>query len=361
MERKMMLQDDIKEFWGFYLLKDSIVKLSVCSRHEGASFIIVKGMKDARRCSFLGELDSVEESDEISNEFEFAHEITEFLQYQNKTNNGSSLVTGVTKPDLIQKLLEVLRGDKSQNGTSQFIEQFRAYQIQKGSRYQDIVHNVDYDDDGNDASEDLSIDEDDKVGNPDIHEIYDLMDQGAFNQENPLDRSREEVRSSWSSSEEALSRCEGLIFNVPLNGGTRCTTNATKDTLDEISTSVTLEATQTGFYYFIFANENEITDNFMTARFNMAKTVFDVRENILNCTDTKECQLPLGFWSAEHVVLEVPDSKKGVDPCDGVAGHSSLEECHRVLVAESVCEPRKSVYMGFLLCVPILILGFASI
>ena len=37
-----MLQDDIKEYWGFYLLKDSTVKLSVCSRHEGASFIVVK-------------------------------------------------------------------------------------------------------------------------------------------------------------------------------------------------------------------------------------------------------------------------------------------------------------------------------
>ena len=42
MQRRMMLEDDIKEYWGFYLLKDSTVKLSVCSRHEGASFIVVK-------------------------------------------------------------------------------------------------------------------------------------------------------------------------------------------------------------------------------------------------------------------------------------------------------------------------------
>ena len=33
--------------------------------------------------------------------------------------------------------------------------------------------------------------------------------------------------SSWSSSEEALARCEGLIFNVPLDGGTKCRENAT--------------------------------------------------------------------------------------------------------------------------------------
>ena len=30
------------------------------------------------------------------------------------------------------------------------------------------------------------------------------------------------MRSSWSSSEEALDACEGLIFNVPLEGSTRC-------------------------------------------------------------------------------------------------------------------------------------------
>ena len=42
MQRRMMLQDDIKEYWGFYLLKDSTVQLSVCSRYVGASFIVVK-------------------------------------------------------------------------------------------------------------------------------------------------------------------------------------------------------------------------------------------------------------------------------------------------------------------------------
>ena len=56
--------------------KGSIVRLSVCSRHEGASFIVVKDLKNARRCSYLGELDSDEESDEISDEFEFTHNIT---------------------------------------------------------------------------------------------------------------------------------------------------------------------------------------------------------------------------------------------------------------------------------------------
>ena len=65
------------------------MKLSVCSRHEGASFIVVKGLKDARKCSYLGELDSQEESDEISDEFEFAHHITELAK--SAMNSSSSI------------------------------------------------------------------------------------------------------------------------------------------------------------------------------------------------------------------------------------------------------------------------------
>ena len=38
------------------LVKGSTVKLSVCSRYEGASFIVVKGLKDARKCAWMGEL-----------------------------------------------------------------------------------------------------------------------------------------------------------------------------------------------------------------------------------------------------------------------------------------------------------------
>ena len=137
--------------------------------------------------------------------------------------------------------------------------------------------------------------------------IYDLMDIGRFDQtdKDGLDKSREETRSSWSSSEEALANCEGLIFNVPLNGGRQCTRNASIYDLNEIRTTVELEVSESGFYYFIFANENEITDNFLSAKFDLHKTVFDVSQNERNCTESTHCELPLKFWSEDHVVLEV--------------------------------------------------------
>lgn len=81
-------------------------------------------------------------------------------------------------------------------------------------------------------------DEQTTTGVPD--DVYDLMHKGVFNQKDPdgKDMSREEVRSSWSSSEEALMNCEGLIFNVPLDGDKLCTDNATLADLAGITANV---------------------------------------------------------------------------------------------------------------------------
>jgi hypothetical protein len=220
------------------------------------------------------------------------------------------------------------------------------------------------------------LDDDDLGGGEDQGEdvVYDLTDRGQFNQKNKdgKDTSNEETKSSWSSSEEALMACEGLIYNVPLNGGTQCTKQATAATLDSIRTEITLEVSETGFYYFIFANENEITDNFLSAKFDLHKTVFDVSNNEMNCTEAIKCVLPLKFWSEDHVVLEVPEYQPQKNETASIVedlcrdelllrGFSSLEECHQVLLAESICIPRKPLYMLFLLLVPILILFCAHV
>ena len=60
----------------------------------------------------------------------------------------------------------------------------------------------------------------------------------------------------------------------------------------------------------------------MSAKFDLHKTVFDVSENVGNCTESTHCELPLTFWSEDHVVLEVPEHQPAVykngtvnDPC----------------------------------------------
>ena len=113
------------------------------------------------------------------------------------------------------------------------------------------------------------------------------------------------------------------------------------------------------------------------ARFDLHKTVFDVSQTTMNCTDSSECELPLTFWSQDHVVIEVPEHQTksindtvqdpaadGSDPCGQeslLRGFSSLAHCHQVLMAESVCIPRKPIYMVFLLLAPVLILFCAHI
>ncbi|KYN21606.1 Activating signal cointegrator 1 complex subunit 1 [Trachymyrmex cornetzi] len=53
LKKSMNLPDDTLEYWGFYLLKSATVVLSVCSRFEGASILVVKGQKNLRTCGLL--------------------------------------------------------------------------------------------------------------------------------------------------------------------------------------------------------------------------------------------------------------------------------------------------------------------
>ncbi|XP_023325976.1 uncharacterized protein LOC111699517 isoform X4 [Eurytemora carolleeae] len=69
-KKRMVIEDDMKKYWGFYLLRGSTVRLGGCARWPGSSVVVVQGSEDARRCAWLGELDSTEESDEFSNEDE---------------------------------------------------------------------------------------------------------------------------------------------------------------------------------------------------------------------------------------------------------------------------------------------------
>ena len=102
-----------------------------------------------------------------------------------------------------------------------------------------------------------------------------------------------------------------LVLNLFFCSRTSNSSELEKTRNSEAGVTRVLEVTESGFYYFIFANENEIQDNFLSAKFDLHKTVFDVSENAGNCTKSTHCELPLAFWSEDHVVLEVPDHQPG--------------------------------------------------
>lgn len=142
---------------------------------------------------------------------------------------------------------------------------------------------------------------------------------------------------------------------MPLNPRLLC--NQTSPDLDNVRDleSHHLTINQTGFYYFIFSNENEIKDNFMSAKFRMRKTAFEVENSLMKCTNQTECNLPLTFWSHEQVVIEMPEYQPGRTCMENAQNGISYKEGCTSFV-ESTCVPRRSVYMTFVFMVPIVIL-----
>lgn len=88
--------------------------------------------------------------------------------------------------------------------------------------------------------------------------------------------------------------------------------------------------------------------NFIGARFVIEKIVYDVSYPVAQCLNsTDSCSLPLGFFSSETAIVEVP------------VPNQNATLWNEEFVAISTCEPRTAVYLGCVLAVPLLILIFA--
>ncbi|XP_049881256.1 uncharacterized protein LOC126377520 isoform X2 [Pectinophora gossypiella] len=171
-----------------------------------------------------------------------------------------------------------------------------------------------------------------------------------LNETTAFDMSNSEFWSSFSSSEEALLECEGLILNLPLTPHSSCHKEATDgDTIAAArANALTYRVPANGYYFFVFNSENEVQKNYIRARFDLQKTRYDVaRTTLRECTNsTDRCDLTLDIFSSQKVVLEVP-----------LRNNDSLWNEQFVIISE--CEPRTSIYLFCVISVPILILIFA--
>jgi len=111
------------------------------------------------------------------------------------------------------------------------------------------------------------------------------------------DGSDSESESSWSSSEEAMAKCEGVLafFNILPNA------SCGLDTEEAIFPYYEGHVNVSGYYYFIFGSENEKRDNVVRARFELEKFVYHLPEPIENCTKVRECQVHFQFGSSQKV------------------------------------------------------------
>ncbi|XP_076166911.1 uncharacterized protein LOC143146454 isoform X1 [Ptiloglossa arizonensis] len=173
-------------------------------------------------------------------------------------------------------------------------------------------------------------------------------DRGVVNETTLNDRSNSEFWSSFSSSEERLLECKGLILNLPLTPHRHCTPRHEEKHLEaSFANTVTYRVPINGYYFFVFNSENEIQPNYVRVRFDLLKTVYNISNPVHACKNsTKECTLPFRIFSNERTVLELP-----------LSGNDS--QWNEEYVVVSTCQPRTAVYLLCIMLVPLLILLFA--
>ncbi|KAL1462724.1 hypothetical protein WDU94_014537, partial [Cyamophila willieti] len=170
--------------------------------------------------------------------------------------------------------------------------------------------------------------------------------RGRVNETTPNDSSKSEFWSSFSSSEERLMECEGLLLNLPLTPHRHCEPNYPHDTVLE-SNTVSYKIPSNGYYFFIYNSENEVQTNYLKIKFQLEKIIYNVSNAMASCTnETDACTLPLDFFSEQKVVLELPYNQN----------ESTLND---EFLAISQCEPRTSLYLLCVVAVPVVIVMFA--
>ncbi|XP_029164286.1 uncharacterized protein LOC114935588 [Nylanderia fulva] len=172
--------------------------------------------------------------------------------------------------------------------------------------------------------------------------------RGSVNEATLNDRSNSEFWSSFSSSEERLLECKGLILNLPLTPHPYCTPKheSYHSTASFVNT-VTYRVPLNGYYFFVFNSENEIQPNYVRVKFDLLKTVYNTSNSVYACKNsTEECSLPFKIFSKERTVLELPLSDND-------------SQWNEEYVGVSICEPRTTIYTICIIMVPLLILCFA--
>ncbi|XP_046687113.1 uncharacterized protein LOC124372745 [Homalodisca vitripennis] len=471
MTRHLVLEDDMKEYWGFYLLRGSTVTVSTCVRWPGASLIMIRGHKHLKQCAYIGD-DSSEELDELFegdgvNNTSLDNDISNIPRTMKKVRDGVviqdmpehidiSSVHHHRKQFHASAVEEALRNNwkvdnkKGQNVHLRYAEYMLSPQKTKdneeyksnpyvinipveeerpktsGEVYNEMLEqlrrmgpkgrvmlenlnkklaeegkttinvnemehstepangqdkteaqqnispesskNTDsklskrglpnrkrrrrniptigktatqltvHDEEADNAAEEMEMKPD---GEADF--------RGRINESTTNDQSNSEFWSSFSSSEERLLECEGLLLNLPLTPHHVCEAHRPESILARASSpnTVSYKVPSNGYYFFVFNSENEVQPNFLRIHFRLEKTTYNVTNAVAAChNQTGSCSLPLRFWSQDKVILELP-----VRPNDTLWNEEFL--------AVSTCEPRTTLYIACVIAVPLLIILFA--
>ncbi|KAK7083526.1 hypothetical protein SK128_019254, partial [Halocaridina rubra] len=197
--------------------------------------MILRGVENLRRCAWIGEKDSAEEIDEEIYRKEEEVNTEESEENENNFDNSSSLLTKLqpvlvdyeesdtknesvrldnTETSLDLNFTELPTYEDDSEERRQALQRLlqRAMKMSKGKKeILRILHSVGRGPEGKIR--------DSLEGAIRGHIFYPeglKLERGKFNQTNRGDKSDEENYSSYSSSEEALASCQGVIMTLPL-------------------------------------------------------------------------------------------------------------------------------------------------
>ncbi|KAF7284033.1 hypothetical protein GWI33_022653 [Rhynchophorus ferrugineus] len=335
LKKSMILPDDTLEYWGFYLLNGSSVKLRVCSRWEGSRILVVRGEKNLKTCGLLehnyekygAKFDVDHHLVKVT--YERAAEELGLVDIDNNTDNvGQEVLDNNEEIDIyIRKKIEKGKARLRKVTDKENLENKR--NIRKRHSFPSRSQHV-Y-----------------KKNRRNIEEL-DVHVQHGGNARNQTDTLNDESKSV-SSFETGLLTCyDGqILLTQGFSPSRKC---SEVDYLEKAGHMITTHDVETdGYYYYIFYSDNDFVKNEIHAIFDIYKPTYQYTQSLkLNeCVNQTDCTFPMGIMSDEMVIVEIP-MKDGID-------HDNDDTNYIV----STCHPRMSVYMIFPILVLLLILGCA--
>ncbi|CAG0897061.1 unnamed protein product [Darwinula stevensoni] len=369
LRKQIAIGDDVRRYWGFYLLAGSRLTVRACARWPGGLLLVIKDTPNLRYCAIIGEEDSMQDDSSLESGHKDTHvgvgsaqkekddhfsRLMKILSGRFDDRNGT---LGETSQEIF-RILSALNKNKQTSGelVSAFNltrEEALPAAVENGTRseynLEDLRHS-------NESVPESDLEESikDKAEEEDLPTGTYVT--GHLSQNHTDDQSNSEYKSSFSSSEEALLTCRGVLLNLDLEPTHECT-NSNPLWHANASVEWTQNITVDGYYYVVFGSENEIQPNAILFELEVDRVVFELDHATPGCRNATTCDIPLSFWSSDKVVVwKVP-----AEPEDARKVLAEPEDAWETpYVMESECIPRRALYATCAILAPISILAFAA-
>nr|XP_023012014.1 uncharacterized protein LOC111502232 [Leptinotarsa decemlineata] len=339
LKKSMTLPDDTLEYWGFYLLKGATVRLKVCSRHEGARILVVRGGKNLNTCglmdhnyqAFGAKMDAEYKEVKVFDE-EPADYLADIDMNLEIDDAREDVADDTVADNLIFKgLVRTDTDSQKLDGTDAQVSRTTKprHHRRHTKRWKRAVDELKRSLEGTESRPKRSISPlDSKIkhgGN-------------AMNFTDDINLESDSV----SSFETDLLKCydSKILLSRGFVPSRLCNS---MDYLDQSNHMVTEHTVVSdGYYYYIFYSDNDFVKNDIHAVFNIYKPTYGFANASSGheCLNQTQCEFPINFFSDGTVIVEVP-TRDGIE-----------HEADDITLLTSTCKPRMGVYMIF----PVLVL-----